>query len=288
MDVTVGVDAVEPVGNHGAGGVVELGGKLGPGRPGADDGDIELARRDRPGLGLGADEGVDQFAVEAGRLIRRLQRHGEPRRPWRAEIVGHAADGDHQIIIGNDRGGGDLLPLLVEHGPERHFAPRPVEPDHRAEAETEMMPVGEQEVIHLMLGAVETARRHRMQERLPEMGPLAVDQGDAGEPLPPQRVAKPAGEFESARAAPHDDDVGHVLGRRGSIAHRRAVRFGFIARSFQQKEGAHGSGFLARTSASPVKRLIPGDESKVKREEDRSASISGPHLFRRVFPFPRN
>ena len=80
---------------------MELGRKLGAGRAGADDRDMQLAGADRPALGLGAQAGVDQAMVEPHRLLRGLQRNGEFRRAGRAEIVGHAADGDDQRIVGN-------------------------------------------------------------------------------------------------------------------------------------------------------------------------------------------
>ena len=69
-EVAVGVDAVEAEGDDLAGGAVQLGRELGAGGAGADDGDLELAGADRLGLGLGAQDGVDQAAVEAGRLRR--------------------------------------------------------------------------------------------------------------------------------------------------------------------------------------------------------------------------
>ena len=80
--------------------LVQLGGQLGAGRAGADDRDMQLARPDRLGLRVRAQAGVDEAAVERARLLGRLQRHGEFRRARRAEIVGDAADRDHQRVVG--------------------------------------------------------------------------------------------------------------------------------------------------------------------------------------------
>ena len=70
LDVLLGVDPVEAVGDHAARGAVQLGRQLGAGGAGADDRDVELARPHRLGLGVGAQAGVDQAAVEAVGLAR--------------------------------------------------------------------------------------------------------------------------------------------------------------------------------------------------------------------------
>ena len=95
----LGIDAVEAEGDDLARGAVQLGGELGPGGAGADDRDMKLAGPHRLCLGIGADAGIDQAAVEAHRLLRRVERHGIAGGAGRAEIVGDAADGDHQRVV---------------------------------------------------------------------------------------------------------------------------------------------------------------------------------------------
>ena len=75
-DVLVGVDAVETVGDQLARRLVQLGRQLHAGGAGADDRDLQLLGPQRLGLGVGADAGVDQAAVEARGIARRLQRDG--------------------------------------------------------------------------------------------------------------------------------------------------------------------------------------------------------------------
>ena len=70
LDVPVRIDAVEPVGDELARGLVQLGRQLRARRAGADDGDLQLLGPQRLGLGIGADAGVDQAAVEARGLLR--------------------------------------------------------------------------------------------------------------------------------------------------------------------------------------------------------------------------
>ena len=76
-DVAVGVDLIEAIRHHLAQALMELGRKLGAGRARADDRDVQLAGADRPGLGLGAQAGVDQAMVESHRLLGGLQRNRE-------------------------------------------------------------------------------------------------------------------------------------------------------------------------------------------------------------------
>ena len=78
LDVHVGIDAIEAVGDELARRLVQLGRELRPGGAGADDGDLQLLRPQRLVLDMGADAGVDQPAVEARRLDRRS------RARWRA------------------------------------------------------------------------------------------------------------------------------------------------------------------------------------------------------------
>ena len=105
--------------------------------------------------------------VEPHRLFRRLKRNGEFRRSRSAEIVGHAADGDDQRVIGNAAGSGDLAAFLVMGRPEANHFRRAVEPDHLAEMVAKMMPMGLREIIELVLGRVHAAGGDRMEQRLP-------------------------------------------------------------------------------------------------------------------------
>jgi hypothetical protein len=59
----------------------------------------------------------------------------------RAEVIGDAADRDHQRVVADAPRRGDLTPFVVEHGGEAHELGRTIEPDHLAEAVTETVPV---------------------------------------------------------------------------------------------------------------------------------------------------
>ena len=157
VDVLLGVDAVEAVGDHGAGGAVQLGRELGAGGAGADDGDVELAGPHRLGLGVGAQAGIDQAAVEAGRLLGRVQGDGVLGHAGGAEIVAAAADRQHQDVVGDGALGRDQAALLVMGGAEENVPGLAVEPDQLADAVVEMVPVRLGEVVQRMVVQVHAA-----------------------------------------------------------------------------------------------------------------------------------
>ena len=105
-DIAIGIDAVEPVGDHFARRAVQLGCQFGAGRAGADDGDVKLAGAHRARLRLRAHAGIHQPAIEARRLHRGLQRHGMLGNARRAKIIGDAADRDDQGVVADRRAAG--------------------------------------------------------------------------------------------------------------------------------------------------------------------------------------
>ena len=213
-DVLLGVDPVEAVGDHGAGGAVQLGRELGAGGAGADDGDVELAGPHRLGLGVGAQAGVDQAAVEAGRLLGRVQGDGVLGHAGGAEIVAAAADGQHQDVVGDGALGRDQAALLVVGGAEENLPGLAVEADQLADAVVEMVPVRLGEIVQGVVVQVHAAGGDLVEQRLPQMGAGAVDQGDVGLAPPAQLVAQLRDQLQAAGAAAHDHDPRQGGGRR--------------------------------------------------------------------------
>ena len=68
------------------------------------------------------------------------------------------------------------------------------------------MPVALREIVQLMLGRVHASGRDHVQQRLPEMGAAAFDEGDVRDAALAERVAEMGDEFEPGRAASDDDD----------------------------------------------------------------------------------
>lgn len=77
------------------GGVMQLGGQFDPGGTGTDDGDADLL--DLVGLpGVRAQVVVEQLLMEALGLFAGIEEQAVLRRAQGTEIVGGAADGNHQ------------------------------------------------------------------------------------------------------------------------------------------------------------------------------------------------
>ena len=157
LDVLFRIDLVEPIGHHAANGAVGsptarlvapapmIATWSWPGRTGSD---CVCARRQ---------------ALTRRRLTLRLVRGVEADRvlldAGRTEIVGDAADRDHQRIVRYLADRGDRAPLVVELGVELHHPARAVEPDHLAVAKAEAVPVGLGEIVELVPRHVHRCRR---------------------------------------------------------------------------------------------------------------------------------
>lgn len=124
----------------------------------------------------------------------------------RAEIVGHAADRDYQRVVGQAGRRRDLAAFVVLRAADQDLTRRPINADHIAETIREMVPVRLRQIIQLMLGAIQAARGHRVQQRLPQMRAAAFHQSDLRAARFRQLVAEPGHEFQAGRAAAHDDD----------------------------------------------------------------------------------
>ena len=160
------------------------------------------------------------------RLGRGLQRHGVLGDAGCAEIVGDAADRDHQRVVADGPWRGDLAPLVIEGGGEMHFLGGAIEPDHLAQTIAEPVPMRLGEVVQLVLAGVQAARRDFVQQRLPKMCPGTFHQGDTRPPAPAEAVAEPGDELEPRRtAADHDDLVQALVVRRpfGRVTTSRVI-----------------------------------------------------------------
>ncbi len=124
-DVAFRIDAVEPVGDHRAHGAVQLGGEFGAGGAGADD--------RRRAAGPAAPAPACALARRQALTRRRLNRvacsgvssgTAYSARARRAEIVGDAADRDHQRVVAEAARRRDLPPLLVMRGGEMDLLAR--------------------------------------------------------------------------------------------------------------------------------------------------------------------
>ena len=134
-----------------------------------------------------------------------------------AEIVADAADAEDERVVRKHPGRKHLLAIVVDDRGEPHFAPRAIEPGEGAEAEAEVMPVRDQEVIEAVEVGVHAPRRDFMQQRFPQVRREAVDERHGGPSAAAQRVAQLGGERQPGGAAADDHDP--VRNDRGRIHH---------------------------------------------------------------------
>ena len=169
-DVALGVDALQAERHQFARRVVQFGGEFDAGGAGADDCHMQLLGTQRFMLRVGADAGIDQPVVEAFGLRRRVEADRVFLRARRAEIIGAAADGDHQRVV-TDLAFADQQPaFLVMGGRNLHHAALAIQPGHAAEAKTEMVPARLCQIIQRVLIDVHAASRDFVQQRFPQMG----------------------------------------------------------------------------------------------------------------------
>ena len=189
-------------------GIAQLGGQLDAGGARADDGDAQLgllvaARMRREVFG-------QQLAVKAFRLLGRVEKDAVFRRAGGAEVVGHAAYGHDQRVIGQLARGRGFAAVFVEQGLKLDGLGLAVQTAHPADLELEMLPLGLGNVVELVFRLVQRARGDFVQQRLPHVREVAVHQDDLGLPAFAQALAEPRGQLQSAGAAADDHDaMGH-------------------------------------------------------------------------------
>lgn len=137
--------------------------------------------------------------------------------PWHAERVGYAADREHERVVAKNTAGDHFSAALVESRCYRDLMAPPVERFERPEAEMEVVPARLRQIVELVRMDVYAARRHLVQQGLPHVGAIAVDEGNGRTALTDQTLPEAGCELEPTRAAANHDDVmrvTHVFGLR--------------------------------------------------------------------------
>ena len=148
---------------------------------------------------------AEQLAVKAPGLLGSIQEDAVLGRAGRAEIVGDAADGDHQRIVGDP--GVGYGGAIVKHLAQADHAVCAVDTRQAPMQEPEVVPLGLGDVVQLVRWQIQRTRRDLMQQGLPDMGQLGVDQGDGRPAALAERASEAGREFEPAGAAADDDNT---------------------------------------------------------------------------------
>ncbi|MNS57363.1 hypothetical protein D3C72_902470 [compost metagenome] len=202
-------DPVQAIGRQFVGGVVQLGGQFDPGGTGADDRHADLF--DCVGLtGVCAQIVIEQLLVEALGLFAGVEEQAVLRCALGAEIVGGAANGDHQRVVGHFAGRHQFQTGLVVGGGQLDFFIRAIEPAHAPQLELEVVPFGLGDIVEFVFGRVQGTGRHFVQQRFPDVGQVRVDQHHAGRAALAQSLTQTGSQLQTAgAAADNDNTMGH-------------------------------------------------------------------------------
>ena len=125
---------------------------------------------------VGAHAHGEEPPVKALGVVERVERDRMLRRAGHAEVVADAADAEDERVVRQRAARQHLLALRTEHRVERDLAARAVEPADRALPEPEVMPVRDREIVEVVRVGVHAAGRDLVQQRLPDVRLVAVDQ----------------------------------------------------------------------------------------------------------------
>ena len=156
-----------------------------------------------------AETGIDQAPVKQIGFPRAIEHEGVFFYARRTEIVAQAADSDDQRVIANLALWQYFNAVLFANGRNFYFVRRAVESFKATERKAEVVPPRLGKIVELMRVNIHAAGSDFMQQRLPEMGTIAVDQGDRGQTAPAKRIAQPGGQFQATCASTDNDDTMH-------------------------------------------------------------------------------
>ena len=205
-DVLRGIEVVEAVPRVRPRRLPDFGGQLDARRAGADDHDVHLRGRAGRRATVGAHAHGKQPPVETLGVVERVERNRMLRGARHAEVVADAADAHDERVVRQRAARQHLLAVRTEHRVERQLAPRAVEAADRALPEPEVMPVRDREIVEVVRVGVHAAGRDLVQQRLPDVRRVAVDQRHLHAPVAAVAVAQLGRERQTARASADDDD----------------------------------------------------------------------------------
>jgi hypothetical protein len=199
--------------------VAQLSGQFHARGAAADDHDVQAGARIMRLAHVGQRQQLQHPQPEAFGVVRAVERERVIRDARHAEVVGHAADGQHQRDVADVAFGQHLLGF-VHHGADDQLAGRGVQPRHRAVEKGEAVVVRQHLVRQAFLVDVQRARGHFVQRRLPDVEQRGVHQRD---PLRAPPAAQLAGQFESAGAAADNEY------REGLVSHGGSCCWGHLS-----------------------------------------------------------
>ena len=129
------------------------------------------------------------------------------RRAQCAEVVGVAAYRDHQRVVRQGARRQQLTAVFIQGGGQLDLLGRPLQAAHAPQLELEVVPLGLGHVVELVFGGIERTGRHFVQQRLPDVRQVGVDQGDVGVLALAQAFTQAGRQFQAAGAAADNHDA---------------------------------------------------------------------------------
>ena len=187
------------------------------------------------------------------RVVERVERDRMLRRTRHAEVVAHAADANHERVVRQRAARKHLLPLGTDDGLERDLPARAVERAERALAKPKMVPVRDREVVEIVRVGIHPAGRHLVEQRLPHMRRIAVDERDLDVTPLAVAVAELGRERQATGAPTHDHD---------SMCGRRRGGHRMLPAVILHGNGAHQSAG-GSCIATPMRRMVSTSDFSV-------------------------
>ncbi len=131
-----------------------------------------------------------------------------------AEIIADRAQRQHQIIVTDPVAAHQLAAILITDRRDHDLAIVTVDPFQRAEEEAVAPAIAMAAIADFIEIGVQGAGGHLMQQRLPDVGAVLLDQDDV-EMLAPIGRAQLGRQLQPRRPAAHYDDLDLALSRIG-------------------------------------------------------------------------
>ncbi|MNR07076.1 hypothetical protein D3C85_1231800 [compost metagenome] len=151
--------------------------------------------------GMGAQVVVEQLLVETLGLLAGVEEQAVLRRAQGAEVVGVGTHGNDQGVVAQGARRQQLAALVVEGGGQLNLFAFTVQAAHAPQLEVEVVPLGLGHVVQLVFRGVQRAGGHFVQQGLPDVREVGVDQGDLGLLALAQAFTQAGRQFQAAGAA---------------------------------------------------------------------------------------
>ena len=202
---------------------------------------------------------VQQPLPKSLRVLPLVEKHAVGTNARGTEIVRHRADRHNQVVVGDTLAGQQLGPVIVVHWRNRNLAALPVDVLQSAEEESKPRSMTVRPVPDFVEIGIERAGRDFMQQRLPDVGAMTVDEEDVDVGVAPVSASQLRGELQPPRSSADHHDLRH------SIRHVTPwlVQESPLATNDQDREST-ATPFVDRSSARKLRSCVMRQEADAR------------------------